>query len=66
MPSKTDFSDYNPSGDFMERVRERQVKEKERYEAAKEAANKVLSQKYSLGSTITTTSYANNAITLNG
>ncbi len=71
MPSKTDFSNYNPSGDFMERVRERQVKEKERYEIAKEAANKVLSQKsYSIGhlpgGTITTTSYANNAITING
>jgi hypothetical protein len=66
MPSKTDFSDYNPSGDFMERVRERQIKEKERYEAAKEAANNVLSQKYSSGGTITSTSYANSAITING
>jgi hypothetical protein len=67
---ENDF-DYNPSGDFMERVRKRQIKEKERYEAAKEAANKVLSQKsYSIGhlpgGTITTTSYANSAINING
>jgi len=32
MLSKTNFSDYNPAGDFIKRFRERQRKEKENYE----------------------------------
>jgi hypothetical protein len=80
MPSKTDFSDYNPSSDFMKSIREREQAEKVRREKWSKELKQSMSNNYSsnhiysasighlpgsiTNKTITSTSLADSMITI--